>query len=273
MPSDLDPIDRAHLRDPVDTTHRIARVPGPPELRPWLRRYWVPVWDVPAGQVATQEVLQYPVCLAVVSPAYARFYGPNPGLSRTRLEGRSWAFGVMFAPAAGAHLAPGAVRDLAGTHVALDEVPLLHSLAERIRGRLGEDPGDQAALAACRAAVEERLHRLPAPDAEDHRVNCLVEIVEEDADLLTVAGLAERTGIAERTLQRLTARRLGLSPAWLIRRRRLHEAAAGLRGEESLADLALRLGYADQAHFARDLRRSTGHTPGELARRWRTATS
>ena len=81
--------------------------------------------------------------------------------------------------------------------------------------------------------------------------------------------LCERFGIGERALQRLTARRLGLSPAWLIRRRRLHEVAGGLRGPEALADLAARLGYADQAHFARDFRTSTGLTPGEFALRWR----
>ena len=35
----------------------------------------------------------------------------------------------------------------------------------------------------------------------------------------------EKFGLSERSLQRLTARRIGLSPKWLIQRRRLHEAA------------------------------------------------
>src|SRR5699024_12450899 len=73
----------------------------------------------------------------------------------------------------------------------------------------------------------------------------------------------------ERALQRLTARRLGLTPSWLIRRRRLHEAADGLRSGEDLAELAARLGYADQSHFTHDVRSATGTTPGALARRWR----
>lgn len=72
--------------------------------------------------------------------------------------------------------------------------------------------------------------------------------------------------LGERALQRLTARRLGLSPAWLVRRRRLHEASSRLRdGRVRLADLAAELGYADQAHLTRDFRAATGLTPGRFA--------
>jgi AraC-like DNA-binding protein len=72
--------------------------------------------------------------------------------------------------------------------------------------------------------------------------------------------------IGERALQRLTRRRIGLSPKWLIQRRRLHEAADRLRrGEQvDLARVAIELGYADQAHFTRDFRSATGLTPGEF---------
>lgn len=82
-----------------------------------------------------------------------------------------------------------------------------------------------------------------------------------------VGQVCEKFAITERTLQRLTARRIGLSPKWLIRRRRLHEAAERLadRDRPDLARVAADLGYADQAHFIRDLRAVTGLTPGEFA--------
>jgi AraC-like DNA-binding protein len=72
----------------------------------------------------------------------------------------------------------------------------------------------------------------------------------------------------ERSLQRLTARRIGLSPKWLVQRRRLHEAAELLRAGDppDLAQLALQLGYVDQAHFGRDFRTVTGLTPGRFVR-------
>src|SRR5699024_6311683 len=115
--------------------------------------------------------------------------------------------------------------------------------------------------AACCALIEERLARLPAPGEEDLLVNAIVEEAENDPSLFEVGVLAARFGLGERALQRLTARRLGLTPSWLIRRRRLHEAADGLRSGEDLAELAARRGYSDQSHFTHDVRSATGAEP------------
>ena len=46
-----------------------------------MQRFWIPVWSVRPGEEAEQRVLQYPVCLIVVTAEYARFYGVVPGLS------------------------------------------------------------------------------------------------------------------------------------------------------------------------------------------------
>ncbi len=63
----------------------------------------------------------------------------------------------------------------------------------------------------------------------------------------------------------MMARRLGLTPRWLVQRRRLHEAADRLRrGETDLAGLAAYLGYADQAHLSREFKAVTGSTPASF---------
>lgn len=266
-----DDIERAHLRDPQDRSFTIARRHPPAPLRPWLRRYWIPVWDVPAGERAEQRVLQYPVCLSITTPAYSRFVGPHRGLSTTVLEGRSWGFGTMFAPAAGTILHEGPLDGVVDGHCDLETIPALRGLTGALRELMAEDPADEEVHAACCALVEERLARLPAPGEEDLLINSIVDEAENDPSLFEVGELAARAGLGERALQRLIARRLGLTPSWLIRRRRLHEAADGLRGDEDLAELAARLGYADQSHFTHDVRSATGSTPGELARRWRRA--
>lgn len=264
-----DDIERAHLRDPADRSFTIHRRLPPASLRPWLRRYWIPVWDVPEGERAEQRVLQFPVCLMITTPAYSRFVGPNPGLSTTVLEGCSWGFGVMFAPAAGAVLHGGGLRELAGGHRELEGVAALAGLTAPLRELMAQGPDEDEVHAACCALVEERIAGLGPPGEEDLLIDAIVEEVENDSALCEVGQLCDRFGLGERALQRLTGRRLGLTPAWLIRRRRLHEAADGLRGDEDLAALAARLGYADQSHFTHDVRTATGSTPGELARRWR----
>jgi AraC-like DNA-binding protein len=61
-----------------------------------------------------------------------------------------------------------------------------------------------------------------------------------------------------------------VSPKWILRRYRLHEAAEQLKGKRPplLAALAASLGYADQSHFARDFRAVVGQTPRSFARVW-----
>ena len=71
-----------------------------------------------------------------------------------------------------------------------------------------------------------------------------------------------------RSLQRTFNKYVGVSPKWVIRRYRLQEAAEALAcgHAESMRDLALRLGYFDQAHFIRDFKAVVGKTPHAYAR-------
>ncbi|OFE15451.1 AraC family transcriptional regulator [Humibacillus sp. DSM 29435] len=267
-----DDVERAHLVDPTDLRYSIERASVSPDLAGLARRFWIPVWAVPPGQSSPQSVLQYPVCLIVVSNTYARFYGVASGLSHTVLEGRGWAVGLMLAPAAGYLLTAQPVRRMTDHHVDLSTVPGLGGaeLTLRVREAMSNDPESPAAQEQAREAVEDALRpRLPVDD-EGQLVNAVVELVETSPDLLRVDDLCDRFDISERTLQRLLHKRIGLSPKWLIRRRRLQEGADRLRDSDAdLSTVAAELGYADQAHFTRDFRMSTGITPGQFAARFR----
>jgi AraC-like DNA-binding protein len=78
-----------------------------------------------------------------------------------------------------------------------------------------------------------------------------------------------------RSLQRLFAEHVGVSPKWVLRRYRLHEAVARAQGGEALdwAALAQELGYFDQAHLIADFRALVGWTPASYARRYADGTS
>jgi AraC-like DNA-binding protein len=259
----IDPTERAHLLDASGYTPPIHRFAPRPELADVVRRYWMPVWSLPDGHVSVQRVLQYPVCLIVVSHDYALLVGPSSGLSTRELTGTGWAVGTMLQPAAGLALAGGPVERLTDQAVPLPD----ESLAHRIRAAIGDDPDDPDRQQQAVSAVEDALTRLLPVDDEGRLVNAIVEYVEGDPEVQRVGQVCDKFAITERTLQRLTARRIGLSPKWLIQRRRLHEAAERLREVErpDLARVAADLGYADQAHFGRDFRAVTGLTPGEFA--------
>jgi AraC-like DNA-binding protein len=267
-----DDIERAHLVDPTDRTWTIARASVSPDLVDLARRFWIPVWDVPEGRDSVQRVLQYPVCLIVVSDTYTRFYGVVSGLSHTMLTGRGWAVGVMLQPAAGHLLTGEPVRSMTDRSVDLTTVPAIDgaALTRDVRSAMRPDPTPPDAQGQAREVVEDTLRPLLPVDDEGLLVNAIVEDVETSPELLRVDDLCARFDIGERTLQRLLHKRIGLGPKWLIRRRRLQEAADRLRDSDAeLAGIAVDLGYADQAHFTRDFRKATGLTPGEFAARFR----
>lgn len=254
------------------------RYPAADDLTDLVRRYWIPVWSVAAGDAVEQQVLQYPCALLVVSAVDARFHGVTAGLSRTTLRGSGWAVGVLGQPATGWLLTGRSMVEYRDRAVDLADVLGARAapLVEDIRAAMDADPHDPDAHRVAIRALDAAL-RLSLPvDPEGELVNAIVAAVEgtpgDRSAFDRVADLAAHAGLSERALQRLVRRRVGLSPKWLIRRRRLHAAAGRLQagdGTGDLAELAAELGYADQAHFTRDFRTVTGWTPGEFARRYR----
>ena len=265
----IDASEPAHLRDVDGYSPPIHRFAPSPELADVVRRHWIPVWSLPVGSRSVQRVLQYPVCNLVIEASYAIVVGPTTGLSTRELTGSGWALGAMLQPAAGALLLGGAVSEFADTATPLETVPGVDgtALVERVRSALSRKPESAPGQQAAVSAVEDALAGLLPVDDEGLLVNAIVEYVEGDPRVQRVSQVCEKFDISERSLQRLTARRIGLTPKWLVQRRRLHEAAERLSSAEppDLARVAVDLGYADQAHFTRDFRTVTGLTPGEYA--------
>ncbi|HTL97173.1 MAG TPA: helix-turn-helix domain-containing protein, partial [Holophagaceae bacterium] len=107
----------------------------------------------------------------------------------------------------------------------------------------------------------------PEPDPRIEFLNRVAARVAEDREITRLEHISERFGVGSRTLQRLFARYVGVSPKWVIQRYRLHEALARVDGGEAVdwASLALDLGYFDQAHFIKDFKALVGRTPSDYA--------
>lgn len=265
----IDPTERAHLLDAAGYSPPIFRYPPAPGMRELVRRYWIPIWSLPPGMSSVQRVLPYPVCLLVVAHDYSIMVGVDTGLARKELAGVGWAFGVMLQPSTGSMLLGGPVSQLTNRRMPLVDVPGVNGLAltEQVRAALRDSPASETSHQAAIDVVEDALGGVGPVDEEGSLVNRVVEFVESRSDVQRVGQVSAEFGIGERGLQRLTARRIGLTPKWLIQRRRLHESAERLRSGDrvNLAAVAADLGYADQAHFTRDFRAVTGVTPGGFA--------
>lgn len=257
------PVDRAHLTGLSRPSPPLHRYAPSPDLVDLVERYWIPVWSLAAP--STQRTLQHPVCLLVVSNDYARFYGPTRGLSSVTLSGEGYAAGVMLTPAAGRLLLDRPVASVTDVHLDLDALTTLDgaALTGEVRRAMDAGPSAPDSHAAAIAAYERRLRTFLPVDEQGLLVNHLVAWLREHPEVTRVDEVAEAVGLGERALHRLTTDRLGLSPKWLVQRRRLHDAVLALKaGTRSLAGLAAELGYTDQAHFTRDFRTVTGTTPG-----------
>ena len=99
----------------------------------------------------------------------------------------------------------------------------------------------------------------------------LVAAMIEDRELVRVDQVAALGAMSVRSLQRLFATYVGVSPKAVLARYRLQDAAAAIDAGEvdDLAGLAASLGWFDQAHFSRDFRSVVGLTPSAYLQRAR----
>jgi AraC-like DNA-binding protein len=172
--------------------------------------------------------------------------------------GEGWVFGVKFRPAGFRGLFSGALSAL--TDRVLPVGAVLGPSAGEAAAQISAAPDLDTRIGIAEAFLGARLSPLVEEVA---RVRDLVERMAVDRSLLRVEDAAAILGAPARTLQRRFRRDVGVGPKWVIRRYRLHEAAEQLKGPDPppLAGLAAALGYADQAHFARDFKAVVGRTP------------
>ncbi|MGI5187330.1 helix-turn-helix domain-containing protein [Promicromonospora sp. CA-289599] len=254
----------------------LARVDPAPDLADIVDWHWVITWDLPPGATFTQAVVPHPVGHVVAEDTGFLVYAmPSAAVDRRTLAGSGGVVGTKLRPggyrallgltdpgergAVGPADFLGPTADLAGAEAigqaragrpddAVRTVtPLLQVAAERTR-----TPRSTAALAALRGAFAVIADAVPGT---------------------TVATLAARLGTTPRSLQRLFADWVGVSPKWVLQRHRVHLAAEMLGRDPALdlAGLASAVGYYDQAHFTGDFVRAVGVAPGEYARTCATA--
>lgn len=196
-------------------------------------------------------------------------HGPQPrlwvhGVSRSRfvrrLAGAGFALGGSFRPAMFAPVLRGDVGALAdrvvpaGDVLGVDDRPVAAAI-------LAGDRDDLTGMVALWEGYLAEVGFVADPVAT--RLRELVALAEADHGLTRAEDLAAHAGVSLRTLQRQFSAYVGIGPKWVLRRFRVLDAAAAARTGQDVdwAELALQLGFSDQAHLVRVFAEVVGEPP------------
>ncbi len=250
-----------NLKAGEDKFQLCRRLPAT-DLALFVAHYWTVTWDLTGKPPHVQETLPHPSVVLVIEAGRSRIAGVMTGKFSRLLENKGRVFGIKFRPGA---FYPFVNRPVSGfTDGAL-------SLQE-VFGRDGEQfektmlaLADEARMVATANAFIRA--RLPQRDGAISLINNIVDEMAGDRSITRVDDVVRRFRISKRNLQRIFNQYVGVSPKWVIRRYRLHEAVAQLAdgNEVDWPQLALNLGYFDQAHFIKDFKAIIAMSPAEYA--------
>ncbi len=254
----------------------LQRFPVPEALARLLDWVWSGEGDLPVGAEHRQDVLSLPavnISVGTVPPP-----GPHPppgpyavrprvvGVGRRRttrgLSGAGWNVAAKTTVGGFGGLVTGSVARWSDHEVPLDEVLPVDATA--LGAAMLRAGGASARADILLAALEPVVAQAdPVRLRLAREVAAIAAAAAADPGLHRVGELAAYAGMSVRTLQRLFQEYAGISPAWMLRRLRLIEAAERVaRGQQvRWAEVAAELGYSDQAHLSRDFLAAVGSTP------------
>jgi AraC-like DNA-binding protein len=238
-------------------------------LAPFVDYYWIPRWDLRGRPPHEQTVLPHPNVHLVFEASGAGIFGVDRRLFTRSLSGLGLAFGIRFTAGGFRPFWQAPISQL--TDRVVPAARLFGPRAEKTRQAImddftfgGLDVDDGVMIGYAEALLHSAL---PEPDPLAGQAAALVSCITEDPALRRVDQLSASSGLTVRTLQRLFADYVGVSPKWVMRRARLHDAAERADSGEPVdwAALASDLGYADQAHLTRDFTVTIGVPPARYA--------
>lgn len=223
-----------------------------------IEHFWSVRWQMKGDDEQPRSTLGHPSFHLSVDDDGAWVTGVIRGRYTWLLRGGGAVFAAKFHP--------GAFRTLLNEPASAftdRRLPLSSVLgARRSRELVGDLRGcnDDDERVAC--AFDFLCAIVPPPPSDHALLMRLIQLATSDRSIKSVEDLRAHCGLHVRDLQRWWSDVVGISPKWMIRRYRLHDALSALEaGDTSVADIAADLGYADQAHFARDFKSVVGVAP------------
>ncbi len=242
----------------------LERYAPSPALAHLIERHWIVRWDLRGCDPYESETLPHPTVNMVFERGQTAVHGVGTQRFTKMLHGEGFVVGTKFKPGAIYPFVRRSLSELTDGQWSLDQAFGVDGAA--IEREVFAFANDAQRIARVEAML---LERLPPEDANVTTVLRAMTTALDDRAITRVEELVARVAISERTLQRLFARYVGVSPKWVIRRFRMHEATDRVAegGVVDWAALAHDLGFFDQAHFIKDFRTQVGCSPTEYAAR------
>lgn len=241
----------------------LARPAPSAVLAPFVDYHWIVRWDLRDEPDFEQTILPHPNVHLAFEESGAGVFGVVGGLFTRRLSGLGKALGVRFRPGGFRPFWGASVAEL--TNRVAPAGQLFGPAAEHTRKMIMDPEADDPEMVSRAEAL--LCASLPDPDPAAEQAAELVGLITGDPALRRVSQLSSASGLTVRSLQRLFAEYVGVSPKWVMRRARLHEAAQRADSGDPVdwPQLAADLGYADQAHLTRDFTATLGAPPTRYA--------
>ena len=227
-----------------------------PRLQDRVRALWT--FEIPAGFAFSQadHLILPDGCIDIVEFHQAQNVRPNlVGAMRLPqrlvLEGPLTLIGIRFWPGGLRGLTALPLDHFTDTRISLSEIML-------------DWPEYEPDVCPFQRLTQIEHHILEQTQNEklDPLIQHLTQAVYSPHFHGDTGRLARELGVSLRTLERRSLAASGLSPKTLARVFRFERAAERLRKEDaSLANIAMELAYADQAHFSREFRSLAGQSP------------
>lgn len=233
------------------------------DVRDVVDTYWAVRWHLEPDESIEQRIIDHPsITLSIERGDVLAPFGVSSARSSawTRsITGSGDVFAVRLRPAGLAVLSDLDPKSL-GPEQELTEGLEGRAHSVLVEVAAGAAPAERAALAD--AAIRKRLDERPLRPSQQ-LANAALDAITRRPHVRKVDDVAAELGTSRRTLQRTLAEHVGRGPGEIARRVRLQEVVRRLStpGGE-IAQIAVDLGYVDQAHLTNDFRAVAGVTPG-----------
>ncbi|NRA89420.1 MAG: helix-turn-helix domain-containing protein, partial [Rhizobiales bacterium] len=214
----------------------------------------------------TQQVIPHPSCHLTFLKNNSTFNGIQQNIYQHKLSGRGNIVGTKFTPAGFQPFAKQAIM----------RMPEITNQTINIKNifKIDVKPFEKTILDLknhqdkIQKIEQEIFDNIPSIDDHIIRLNHLVKQIETNKNIRKVKDISNLFDLDERQIQRLFSKYIGINAKWIINRYRIHDALDALAPAQEFnwSELALELGYFDQAHFIKDFKQLVGNSPAKYSK-------